>query len=312
MKQFELLAIMPATTRTPTNPALHLIDAHGYTAILLPKSRPSILLPKSRKQGLSDAAIRQAHLESCMSSGPLVVCRPDCVLTEGDISGLVNANRQLLDDLTARLAGKVQYQITVSWAPEGVLTQFRESDELAPIFQAPRVAADVLQHAVQTLADRLKNDIAGSLEIAAKDVLHLPTEDDMLVNAVVLVNTDEVALLDNAVEQIDAIWTEGFRIRQIGPAPAGSFVLLDPQIVGKEEIAAAHRHLKLDEPSTYSQIEEARKGALRVAPERAEYTNHCARIAIATLSARDDAPPLFLCHVRSEEMAATRPERQVA
>ncbi len=312
MKRFELLALLPRSDSLPDIAGLQHVRTSGYMALLSDVPRAIMALPQSRKQALSTAATRQALLEKCMGRGPLIVCRPHYHIARTEIAGLISANRPLLDRLALRLCDKVQYQVSVSWTPDAVLNRFRDTEELAPLFRAKQVSPESIERAVCALAERLADQITQSLYAVSVEMLRLPNGPDMLCNLVLLLDEGEISKLDQAVEAIDAIWTEGFRIKQIGPAPAASFVLLDPKTVSPDEVSAAFKHLGLLKNATADDIARARKHALQRAPQHAAYSKHCADIAHAALHATCDGQPLILCTVHSEDQAGPTAQRQVA
>ncbi|MDX8351420.1 GvpL/GvpF family gas vesicle protein [Cognatiyoonia sp. IB215182] len=311
MKNFELYALTPATSNLPRIEGLQYVCGLTHTAIMSAAPQKVLTLPQSRKQLLTAAAQRQARLEACMDPGPLIVCRPQFFISHEDVQALISANRPLLDRLVARLTGKVQYQITISWNEAAVLTKFRDSAELKRLFRKRHITPSMLARGVSTLRQRLVSEIEAHLSGISDQMIHLPAMPDMLCNAAILLERAQNPQLDNAIEAIDAIWTEGFRIKQIGPAPAASFALLDPSLVDADEIEAAIRHLGLQKPLSEEAVTRARQEALRQAPQHANYTKRCAEIAAAT--ARLDAEArLFLCDVTAEDQARLTNLQQVA
>ncbi|MDX8348468.1 GvpL/GvpF family gas vesicle protein [Cognatiyoonia sp. IB215446] len=311
MKNFELYALTPRTSKLPKVDGLQYLHMSTYSAIMSVKAQKAMALPKSRQQILSAAAMRQAQLEKCMEADPLIICRPQFFISQEHLPGLVSANRPLLDRLGARLKGKVQYQITVNWNEEAVLDKFRDSPELRGLFKKRQVTPTTLARSTSELRKRLVSQIETQLSRLSDQVIDLPAMPDMLFNAVILLARAQIPELDAAVEAVDDIWTEGFQIKQIGPAPAASFALLDPKPIDAGEIDAALKHLDLQRPLDESTVARARRETLLNVPQQADYTKRCAEIA-AAMARAGNGPRLFLCDVSAEDQAALTNLRKVA
>lgn len=310
MKHYEAIAIVPGTNSVPSDQPLLAHQAGGFTLFTNAKPRPVIALPMSRKQALLTAAARQSALESLMPLGPVITFRPGVSLAAEDAIPLVNANAKLLMELTKRFDGLVQYQITVSWAADRVLSRFRDCPELSPHFKRGHVTPTGLQEAVQRLARRLEGEMIERLSYLATDLLSLPLVEDMLLNAVVLLPPASEHRLDAAVEAIDAMWTDGFAIRQIGPSPPASFAMLDFQMMTAKDVTQAQARLGLAPDAGLSEINAARRRALLQQPSEAATIRAAADVLCAATNARTTEFPL--CHVVSEGQSASAQQREVA
>ena len=312
MTTFELLAVLPATQDKPPDTRLRFVSSSGFTAVLADRATKVMILPQSRKAALQAAAQRQAWLEACMPLGTVIPFLPDCTIKESDVAPLIAANRPLFAALATRLRDKVQFQITVSWDPAGVLDRFRNTPELSDLFAGGVTTQAELAHAIAALADRLRGEIHHSLQDTAAEVLHLPLAPDMLTNTVVLQRSDQLSQLDRVIENIDHIWTEGLQIRQIGPAPAASFVRLDPESISEADIAKALQSLGLQQPGTSDVITKARRDTLLQAPALAADIRRNAEILQAALRVGPGLQPFRLCVVRSDDQTTPSAKRQVA
>lgn len=277
----EILALVPGAPAIDGPDCFRVKRAEGATAILVPmKSR--VLTGKAlRRHRLSAAARRQAWLEALMPAGPVLAFAPGARIKSDEVPALVRANRVLLDSLTERLQGRVQFQISVSWTEEEVLTRFRTAPEIAPLFAGPTVASADLTRAVSALAARLSRTIAAHLAPVACDIADLPLDTGMVTNHVVLVRSEREPDLDSALEAIDAIWTEGFTIRQIGPAPASSFATLRLRRHRPREVKRAHQCLGLSGAPTDADIQRARQACLRMPDVDAAQIRHATRLSFA-------------------------------
>lgn len=303
MTGYDIAAILPGNIKTvPDSPDILCVCAEEMTAILVPRPYRAMLLPQSRKAVLQAAAARQRVFEAVMPFGTVLPFRPDVVMSPAQVGSFVRVNRPLLDRLADRFADVVQYQITVSWTPQQVLNRFRDSAELEPVFAAGHTSPRILSDAVTVLATRLGDDMRVILGKAVQEIMMLPCAEDMLLNAAVLVKASDVTPLDQAVEALDAIWTEGLQVKQIGPAPGTSFATLDARNVGPAEVKKARQLLGLASDPDDAAIAAARRRALIQRPADAA----AIKMAATTVSAvcRSGDSTCLLCFAISDDQAA--------
>lgn len=308
MPQHDLIAILPGVAAPEPGPDMQVISAIEFSAVLATKPRHVITLPQSRKQVLQDAATRQARLERLMTFGPVLPVRPGSTVKPQTIPATLRANLPLLHNLADWLCDLHQYQITVSWPPEDALRHFRDAPELAPVFAAARVQADMLSQAVTDLSNRLRQQMRQFLEPVLSDVIPLPTTPEVLLNLAVLVPQSKEAELDAALGQIDAIWTEGFTIRQIGPSPATSFALLELCPVKTQEVQTAKRILKVGN-AVKDNISQARRQALMKPGADADAIRKAAQVLYASRRAGDAGADFALLRVTSQDQGAVVHQR---
>lgn len=309
MTRYEALALLPGTFEVPDG-ALRAIHAGGMTALVRRKPAKSRALSATRRQVAREAADRQALLEAAMPLGPVLTIRPRVLLSDAELAALIAANAPRIEAAFDRLCGKTQFQVTISWAADKVLSRFRDRPELAEHFKAGLVRAHQLQASVYRLAAALGQEMRAMIAPAVDDLIDLPTGPDMLLNVVTLVQIDRTADLDAAIEAVDAIWTEGLSIRQIGPAPGASFALLDPRLVTRAEVDKALRRLSLDQPVSGDGLQAARRAALHADPTEAEAIRTAADVVAAASRA---AAPFHLCRILSDDTGLTAAQtRKVA
>lgn len=216
-----------------------------------------------------------------MPLGTVLPVRPDQYLDDPAVTAFLRANGAALGAVAERVARAQQYQVTVQWQAAEVLGHFRDAPEIAPLFAAERTTAQALQAAVQRLAARLHRVMQEKLSVAARELILLPQTEDVIFNAVVLVEQSDTHRLDGAVERIDGIWPDGFVVRQIGPAPASSFALIDPVWVSAAQVADAHVTLGIAPGADDTAIAAARRAALMQPGAEAEHL----RLAAETVQA---------------------------
>ncbi len=308
----EIIAVLPGTFISPPHAQLQFVPAHGYTAVLAKHPRRAIKLPLSRKAALQSAAQRQRWLEQCMAFGTVLPFQMNAILDQADVPALIAANRPLFGTLANRFAGKVQFQVTISWDPQGVLGKFRNSPELSGLFATNSITPDQLSHSIKRLAKRLGRQFLHAFEDVATEVLQLPITENMLANTVLLMDHNRLRELDQALEAIDVIWTEGFHIKQIGPAPAASFATIAPHTITKRDIDSALQTLGLRPHATPQAVAKARRVALLQSPSAAAQIKRSAEIVNASMRLDTTNHAFFLCTTISDDQASSLTHREVA
>ncbi len=282
MSQYDLIALLPGYHDIPERLNVRVHHVADFTIIMERECSPVLRLPQSRKVELRGAARRQSVLEQLMPIATVLPVLPRQSLRVSDAEAMILANTAYLAQLQTKLVGKVQYQLIVDWKSEGVLAQFRHSPELAPLFDAPLINPPMLERAVTALKMRLVVEIQGLLASIAKDLITLPGEAETVFSAVLLIDETATMWLDRAVEAIDDIWTEGLRIRQIGPAPAASFNSLVLENVTGSMLKDALRLFDYNSMPDLSQITTTKKRLLRQSdPAIADRIRRAADILVA-------------------------------
>lgn len=294
----DALALVPGTHPALPIAGVRCVPAQGYTALLSEAPVPAVTLPQTRRAALAKAAARMALLEAAMPYGPVLPFQPGTHLSPAAIAPFMTANRPLLDQLAGRLAGHVQFQITVSWSPDMVLQRFRDTPELQSIFATGQTDALQLQQAISALAARLSSDMAELIAGPVTESLILPQAEDLLLNIVVLVPETAQDGLDDTLAAVDAIWPEGLHIRQIGPAPAASFASLSVTHISPQDVTAAYTTLGLPHAAPEPDLAEARANSLRRAPRLAQSIKSATTLAEAYL--RVGEAPFDLCTIVAE------------
>ncbi len=227
MREYDLVAVLDGTHGSPPAPEVQMVTHGGLTAVLAAAPRPAMRLLQSRREMMLEAATRLRWQEACLPLGTLLPAQANCSLSHGGAVAFLQANQPQLSRLMRRFAGHVQVQVTVSWQEDGVLARFRDSPELAPLFTEGRSTPAALTEAITRLSSRLSEGIGHQLASVGIEISQLPVTSSVLWNGAVLVPLSGLEALSGVVEAIDAIWSEGLQIRQIGPAPVGSFVTLE-------------------------------------------------------------------------------------
>ena len=308
----ELLALMPADATLPDIPVLSYERAEGFVAVLAPAPAKLALGRALRKTRLNAASERQSWLEALLQGGTVLHVAPGTVMDRDQIAPLLAANTAMLAPLMAALRDLVQYQVSVTWAEDLVLRRFRDAPEIAPLFAAGAVSATAVAASVARLSTRLAGGLSGQLAEVADDLAELPLDRGMIFNAVLLIRREREGALDRVLAEIDRIWTEGFRIRQIGPGPATSFATLRVLHHGAAEVAQAYQTLGLSAPATEACIQTARQRLLRQPGANAERIRFAQKLVEADRAAGRPASGVHLITRWSEGRAAAPLEERVA
>lgn len=302
MRTHDLIAILDGAHPKPPHPALQMLPDAGITAVLAARPRPVLRLPQGRADLLAEAAERLRLQEACLPLATLLPVQPGASLSLAGCGRFLQANQPLLAQLMQRYTGLVQVQITLRWQEEAVLTRFRDHPAVAALFTMPQPGPQHLVDAVSNLSVSLSARITDLLSRAAMEVITLPVAPSVLWNGVVLLPRTALSGLDTAVEKIDAIWSEGFTIRQIGPAPIASFALITLEPVTAAEVARARAAFGAA-PSVHAGL---RAGLMAAGDNAAlrEGLRRQARIAEAAARLSTSDAGFALAGVRSEGRSA--------
>lgn len=309
---FEILAVLAGANAAPAIAGLQFWQADGYILAASDTPRQTLTLPQSRKAILRDAFVKQQLLEACMGFGTVLVMRQRFFLSRDQFPSFLAANALFFDRQAKRFKDHVQYQITVSWDAQHVLARFRNAPEIAPLFEAGHTTQDALNAGVSALGARLCNEFQQDLAIAAADLVTLPLAQDVILNAAVLIHSNAVSTMEQAVARIDAVWTEGLQIKQIGPAPAASFGLLDPHDVTPEQINAALMQFGLDALPSVEQLPNLRRNALQNNPQNAQAIKQAATTLDAACRLGSTKHVFALCDLLAEDKASRILSHEVA
>jgi hypothetical protein len=278
------LLLDPPTGALPRS--VSVVTRSGLCAVLAPAA--ARLSPGASRRGVARQALaRQRLLEALMPCGPVLPVAPGTRLTAREVGALLEANAADLETWLRDLDGLWQYQCVLSWDEPRVLSRFADTPELAPVLAEGRIAGHALARAVGALAERLAGEAASALAAVARDLVALPREGGTLLNVALLLEAGREGDLDAALRRIDGVWTEGLRIRLIGPGPAVSFATLNVREVTAEEAAAAAARLGLRDAHADAPLADLRREALRRGVARPGEID----AACATLKVLRSAPP---------------------
>jgi len=255
------------------------------------------MLPRMGRKAAARAAFeRQSALEQLMRFGTVLPALPGTNLHPGDVARTLQTHQDKLDELTGKLRGRVQFQLQIRYDEAAAETWLPPGQDPTDI--------------------RMKEAMATRAHAALRDLdpqsLDLPLAPGLALNRALLIGGDQEAMLDSAVEQIDAAWTEGLAIRLVGPSPAVSFMSFGLKRVSAAQVSQACAALGLD--GATGNVRTAYRAAVMAAPHEASALRRAAEIATAAQSAEAGVAPLHLLYTWSEGQSSVEPvaERDVA
>lgn len=260
----EIIAILPfETARLPEG--LSGIVRAGATAVLAPAPGWTERL----RSGPKHTAIRHHNrLETLMRLGPVLPFAAGTACTAQEADLLLALDAPLIARLATEIGPRRHFQLTLDWDESQVLSVFRDSPELAPLFNGSAVTPERMRTAVTALATRLRATALELLAPVLSDPIEQPRAPGSLLNLVFLLAPEDDPRLDQALQAIDALWSEGFRLRLVGPSAPISHALLDIDRADPAVVHAAADRLALAPDASKEAIAEAAKRALR-APDLA-------------------------------------------
>jgi hypothetical protein len=289
MKRQELIALMPGKGPPEAPPGCRLVAADGHVAVL---AKPRVLSLARRTDMIRAAADRARILEALLPHGTVLPVLHGQRIGECEVHGLVAANTPVLAALAERLGGRVQYQVTVRWSAHAA----------ADKFGLP--GSDGEEVSLAGLAANLRTRIGERLARTGAELLSLPVAGDVLSNLAILIADGAEAALDAAVEDIDAIWSEGFAIRMVGPYPGVTFGSLVFDRVDGPAIRAALAAFSLSPGFSGEALRAARRAVLmRAEAERHEALRRQADLLACVARIDGMQAPLHVARIWSEGMS---------
>lgn len=255
----EIIAVMPAAITEGLahgwdGAPIETVTDSGLAAVLsAPMAKRSLFsrLTGDVKPVVSELVKRQKLHEHLLNFGDVLPVRPGVEVSPLCTRSFLQANARELRGLLGEFANHVQHQLTVGWDPAAALVRFG-------LHEAHPGSPAKLAEAAEALRLRLRADFSGILDATARDRIDQPVDGvETILNTVLLVNRRDTASLDRALEQIDAVWTEGLHLKLVGPLPVISFALLVVDIVDEAALRSACDQLDLKAPLDIKTIDAA-------------------------------------------------------
>lgn len=247
----------------------------GGRLVVLGRSRLTQAPRLSRKSILKGSVERQRWLEQLMDQGSVLPALPGSRLSVSEVAQFLEGNRDLFDHQFAKMQGRVQFQITVQWDPESA----------AATFGCHGASFEALEREMLT-------SIKDMLDQVAEERLELPRNGETLSNDALLIEVKQEVALDQIVEKIDDLWSQGLRVRQIGPSPAVSFASIGVRKANRAALSAALQVFGFEKIPNPDELKAARRKALLAAdPAKHESLKAAADLIQLTVASGGVVPP---------------------
>lgn len=260
----ELIAILPQRALSLPGGLTGIIRGDATAVLAEAPGWSERLRAATKPGGAAQAAQRHlTRLEALLALGPVLPCPAGTACTAEEAALLLALDAPLIARLAHEIGPRRHYQLTLDWDAPQVLGAFRTSPELAPLFTGAPLTPEALRDGVAALADRLRATAMRLLAPAIEDPLDQPRGADSLLNLVFLLPPEAEPRLEAALEAIDALWTEGLRLRLVGPSAPFSHALIEIDRADAAALKRAADLLGLAPGATPETIAETAKAALR-------------------------------------------------
>jgi len=222
------------------------LPCDGFTAILSETKRPKArrCAPKAAAKALLQ---HQRQLENLLACLDFLPAQPNLVFDgEHQVSRFLADDTDLLRSKLLVYGGLRQFQLVVSWPVEKALKELPQThygaryQELLGSDGTRRQIGEAIRDGMRQWRAELSNQIVERISGVTAESLSLPAEDDdVLCNMVALTHKDEVSLLEQSLEAVDALFGGDLRIKMIGPLPACSFASIGSSTADTAEDRAA-------------------------------------------------------------------------
>ncbi len=260
--------------------SVKLIEGDRAVAILVPTAPSLPMLPgragrSIRKHIATRAVGRLRLLEALHGVSDVLPAVPGQKLNRRQAAIFLSGNATRLDEMLASAAGMEEWQVTIDWDTASVLSHFKDAPELAPALAGNSVAPDALARGVAVLRARLSHDFMQILDpiLSAAELLPPQDADTTVLSAAIMTGRRSRAALDTALARIDATWTDGLRLRIIGPYPPATFRGISIRMATASEVAQATKLLGAGADWRSADLRQLRRHALRdTHPESSGHT----------------------------------------
>ena len=228
---------------------LHVTRYPGLAALQVKGEKAGLFTAK--KKALEAILQFQRQLEAAQVAGPVIPAAfANPLLDDTEALRVLAVGHHRLSEALQVFDGVRQYQITVSWNPAIAVAH----QAAQPAFQAAMAAAtgDAAARgaAFRNLMEATRSELGAAAVTRLRGAsLRLAQEplgsENMITNAVVLVEKTREAAFDTALEDIDASFPD-LAIKQLGPLPPVSFASLVIERPRAQDIAKAKLVLKID------------------------------------------------------------------
>lgn len=245
--------------------------ALGRIAAVVSGSALSDYRGLSRSEAVRYLVAHQRVVEVVMRDFAVLPVKFGTVLESRDQTRrLLALGGPLLQETLRRFAGKTQAEVVVLWNLQQVFAEIGREETIGGLMAqvadrpqeatvAERIAIGRLVHASMerrraALRERLLKPLH---EVALDLVMNAAMDDNMVLNAAVLVDAERRVALERTLELLDREFEGRFLIRCVGPLPPYSFATVEIEAPTLDTIDGARRCLGLGEAATLSEIRQA-------------------------------------------------------
>lgn len=259
----------------------------GLAALQVVAEKPGIFT--TRNAVLEQELLFQRQLEAAHLAGPLVpAVFANPLLDETEALRVMAVGHARFKEALEIFAGVKQYQITVSWNPAIAIAHCTtQPDFQAALSQAGDDNASrgaVIKALMEGTRARVGATAAEKLRAASSQLMLEPLgSETMILNLVVLVESNKEAAFDAALKDVDASFPD-LVIKHLGPLPPVSFASVTIERPKLQDIAKAKLTLNIDAVEAEA-LKSAYRNAMKLAhPDMAGGTQ--AKAAVITKAFR--------------------------
>ena len=228
-------------------------------------------------------AQHQRVLEHVMLGSPVIPLKFGTYADDdGQVLEILRAGRNKFAGALESYAGKVEFDVAVSWADlKSVLAEIARDEtvvsmkaQIANRGEATMQQRIGLGQLVKELLDQKNKAAADRLVVSLRtkweNIVVNPTRDDSAVlNAAVLIDRAEEAEFDRVLDQLNRSYDNRLNFRRVGPLPPYSFATAEVKTVQASRLDAARQALGLGEQVSLVEIKGAYRRLLQeVHPDR--------------------------------------------
>lgn len=245
----------------------------GPFAAIVRRSAETSFAGRDRQDLARLLLAHQQVVESIMGRAPVLPVKFATVAPDqASVERCLASGAAKFAETFERLAGKIQFEILVTWDLDQVFAEIAQSPEVIELKRelAPSVK---LGTAVKTLLDQRRAEVSSGLSAAlraiARDAIDNALMDDrMVLNLALLIDDGQASALDHCLEALDEAHGGRLNFRCVGPLPPYSFATVEVSFLDADKVSWARRVLELDEEADAAELRTAyRKLAWQTHPD---------------------------------------------
>jgi len=268
MSGLAILAIVPTHSLDPSwvPSDARLITSNAFAAVVtsLPDEG---FFEKSRTQLAPWLLAGQRIVEQMLTFTPVLPVTFGTVVNDDEaVHCILIAGQYLFEQALVTLGNRIEFDLIVRWdvqqAVREALTDSKLAEQLSTSRpeEERRAAGDELMRRIEVHRDSVSCLILEKLGPLVTKAITIPaTEPEVVVSVALLLDPSSVEAVENALEAIDATFSEKITLnfRIVGPLAPYSFASIDINLPKPNEIESARAVLKVKEAATTEEIKAA-------------------------------------------------------